>query len=661
MTTPDVGRPKDDPYGLLQSNWPKESEGAYRAAEVVSSDASVTAQSQAASADDAQRLTVEGMKGRTADSVSDAYAHLSRQFQQQSQTYTTIGGWMTDAAGKISGAKGHISDLVRTGTSEIKDALDSELRGTPVTPSSSELTNKYRLEISSAASKLGTDLDSIGHSLHGDPGASTTPTYVRASSTPTTPTVEQAAVHRGITGESQPQVTPQKLPPMPRATTSSNTESASSASTPATPSAPSAPHPTLANLIGGQGSTPTSTPGGTASPHPSSQGSPSTPSPQAHQQSEHHQQPKSTGLPRIPSIPLPDLPNIPLDTITTAVSAATGHQLPTTPSVTSTQSVPVSTGITPGVPGTSPMTPMAPGLSPIGGGGLSTPAVTQPTTPAVQGTPVAPSPAPQQTTTPSPTRSPVVDAAWLQRNYGLAPGIESPKPEPLSVPALFITELSEPEALLHRVLGTLRQQFEQVGWAQPLAVATIRRGFETRLVYVTADAVSIHPRGVLLPIGVTPLDEIPTAPACSELSGSIMVTEKLKALVPSGWEVQSMLSTVPSDEQHQSTEQYQELSEAGELLPCGVSRGREGVEAGEAMSVFARVAIGSGGCGELDVESARLRAARWVGTQPVGYLEVLGRWYLADAAESMSQGNWAEAVYSAERYLSVVDTKSQAA
>ncbi|SKK62902.1 Uncharacterised protein [Mycobacteroides abscessus subsp. abscessus] len=79
------------------------------------------------------------------------------------------------------------------------------------------------------------------------------------------------------------------------------------------------------------------------------------------------------------------------------------------------------------------------------------------------------------------------------------------------------------------------------------------------------------------------------------------------------------------------------------------------------MAVFARAAIGSAGCGELDSESARLRAARWVGTQPVGYLEVLGRWYLADAAESMSQGNWAEAVYSAERYLSVVDTKSQAA
>lgn len=255
----------------------------------------------------------------------------------------------------------------------------------------------------------------------------------------------------------------------------------------------------------------------------------------------------------------------------------------------------------------------------------------------------------------------MVDTAWLQRNYGLAPGIESPKPEPLSVPALFITELSEPEALLHRVLGTLRQQFEQVGWAQPLAVATIRRGFETRLVYVTADAVSIHPRGVLLPIGVTPLDEMPHAPTYSDLSGSLMVSEKLRALIPRGWEVQNVLSTVPSDEAYQSVEQYGELSEAGELLECTVPRGRDRVEAEEAMAVFARVAIGSGGCGELDVESARLRAARWVGTQPVGYLEVLGRWYLADAAESMSQGNWAEAVYSAERYLSVVDTKSQAA
>lgn len=658
MTTPDVGRPKDDPYGLLQSNWPKESEGAYRAAEVVSSDASVTAQSQAASADDAQRLTVEGMKGRTADSVSDAYAHLSRQFQQQSQTYTTIGGWMTDAAGKISGAKGHISDLVRTGTSEIKDALDSELRGTPVTPSSSELTNKYRLEISSAASKLGTDLDSIGHSLHGDPGASTTPTYVRASSTPTTPTVEQAAVHRGITGESQPQVTPQKLPPMPRATTSSNTESASSASTPATPSAPSAPHPTLANLIGGQGSTPTSTPGGTASPHPSSQGSPSTPSPQAHQQSEHHQQPKSTGLPRIPSIPLPDLPNIPLDTITTAVSAATGHQLPTTPSVTSTQSVPVSTGITPGVPGTSPMAPTPAPLTPIGGGGgLATPAAT----PAPQGTPAAPPAAPPPSPIPSPTRSPVVDAAWLQQRYGLAPGIETPKPEHGSVPALFIADLPEPEAHLHRALGTLRQQFEQVGWAQPLAVATLRRGFESKTVYVTADGVSIHPHGVLLPRGVTPLSEMPGAPTHPDLSGSIMVIDKLTSMIPREWTVERILSTVPADENSQTAEQFQALVEGDELLGCTVSRGQEGVTDDEALRMFAQAAIGSAGCSELDTESSRLKAARWVGMQPVDYLGLLGRWYLADAAECMSEGRWGEAVYSAERYLSVVDTKSQAA
>ncbi|WP_236738103.1 hypothetical protein [Mycobacteroides abscessus] len=321
----------------------------------------------------------------------------------------------------------------------------------------------------------------------------------------------------------------------------------------------------------------------------------------------------------------------------------------------------MSTGITPGVPGTSPMTPMAPGLSPIGGGGLSTPAVTQPTTPAVQGTPVAPSPAPQQTTTPSPPRGPVVDTAWLQRNYGLAPGIESPKPEPLSVPALFITELSEPEALLHRVLGTLRQQFEQVGWAQPLAVATIRRGFETRLVYVTADAVSIHPRGVLLPIGVTPLDEMPHAPTYSDLSGSLMVSEKLRALIPRGWEVQNVLSTVPSDEAYQSVEQYGELSEAGELLECTVPRGRDRVEAEEAMAVFARAAIGSAGCGELDSESARLRAARWVGVQPVGYGEVLSRWYLSDAAECMGLGDWGEAVYASERYLGLVEPKRQVA
>lgn len=653
MTTPDVGRPKDDPYGLLQGNWPKESEGAYRAAEVVSSDASVTAQSQAASADDAQRQTVEGMKGRTADSVSDAYAHLSRQFQQQSQTYTTIGGWMTDAAGKISGAKGHISDLVRTGTSEIKDALDSELSGSSVTPSSTELTTKFRGDISAAASKLTTDLDGIGHSLHGDPGSSRAPSYtsVPVSSTPehADPRATVAAYNSG----QSPQVTPTKLPEMPRATTTQPTESTSAPTAPAV----AAPHPmnhTLSNLVSGSGSPSASSPGGTSSPHTPT--SPSTPGTQAHQPAEHRQAPRPAALPRIPSLPLPNIPAA-AEGIATVVSSATAHQLPTAPS-TITPSVPVSTGITPGTAGTSPATPVTPGgLSPIGGGGLVTPPVAQPVTPAPQ----AAAAAQQSTTAPSPTRGPAADLAWIQQRYGLAPGIEAPKSETAVFPALFIADLPEPDAHLHRALATLRQQFETSGWSQPLAVATIRKGVETRLVYVTADSVSIHPHGVLLPAGLTPLDEIPSVPDCSDLRGSLMVTDKLASLIPCGWEVEGLVSTLPADENHQSPEHYQELVEAGELFDCTASRGRNDVGADEALRVFARAAIGSAGCGDLDVESARLRAARWVGTQPTGYLDSLARWYLSDAAESMSLGRWGEAVYSSEKYMSIRQSKAQVA
>lgn len=140
-----------------------------------------------------------------------------------------------------------------------------------------------------------------------------------------------------------------------------------------------------------------------------------------------------------------------------------------------------------------------------------------------------------------------------------------------------------------------------------------------------------------------------------------MVTDKIKSLIPRGWEVQSMLSTLPADENHQSPEQYQELVGAGKLLPCKVSRGRDDVEVGEAMRVFARAAIGSAGCSDLDVESSRLRGSRWVGVQPSGYLEVLGRWYLSDAAESMSEGRWGDAVYASEKYLGLVEPKSQAA
>ncbi|SIN55890.1 Uncharacterised protein [Mycobacteroides abscessus subsp. abscessus] len=255
----------------------------------------------------------------------------------------------------------------------------------------------------------------------------------------------------------------------------------------------------------------------------------------------------------------------------------------------------------------------------------------------------------------------MVDTAWLQRTYGLAPSLELPKPENSIVPALFITDLPEDEAHLHRVLATLRHAFDDAGWSQPMAVATIRRGFETKTVYVTADALSVHPAGVLLPDGVLPLGEMPNAPSAPELSGSIMVTDKLCSLLPRTWEVESLLSTVSGGEDSQSVEQFQLLVDAGELLERRVSRGRDDVGVDEALSTFARASIGSAGCGELDVESARLRAARWVGTQPTGYLDTLIRWYLADAAESMSRGNWSDAAYSSERYMSIRSTEKQVA
>lgn len=649
----DVLMPHDDPHSLVGENWPRESESAYHAAETDADALSTTAGAQAESAGEASRQTETGMQGETADSVSSAYAHLATQLLGQSRDLTAISGWMVDAASEIRKAKKRIVSLVRSGTSEIRDALDSELRGTLASPSSSELTDKYRGEIAQAATQLTADLDSIGHSLQGDPGSSRTPTYVRAASTPTTPTVEHS-VHQGITGDpNAPAVEPQRLPEMPRATTTHTDES------PSTPTAPAVvtPHgvnPTLANLVGGQGGTPNAgTPSGTSTPHTSS---PSTPSTQAHQSTEQHQTSKAPALPRIPNIPLDGLPAAAAETIATAVSSAAAHQLSTAPS-TITPSVPVSTGITPGVPGTSPMTPVAPGgLAPIGGGGLSAPAVTQPATSAPQAAPAGPT-----TPSPTPTRSPVADLGWIQRTYGLASGIETPKSETVSLPALFIADLSESEAHLHRVLASLRQQFESTGWSQPLAVANLRKGLESRLVYVTADSVSTHPQGVSLPTGLTPLDEIPSTPIYPELSGSLIVTDKLKALLPRGWELEGLLSTLPSDESHQSAEQYRELVGAGELLSCTLSRGRDDVEPGEAMSVFARAALGSAGCSELDSESSRLRSARWVGVQPAGYLDGLSRYHLSDAADSMSQGNWGEAVYASEKYLGLVEPKSQAA
>lgn len=658
---PDVQRPIDDPYALVGGNWPTESESAYHTAETNADALSTTARTQAESADDAAGKTDSQMRGKTADSVSDGYSRAAKQLNEQGQTYTTISGWMLEASAKVRTAKNRMAALVRSGTSEIKEALNSELAGTPVTPSSTALTDKYRGEIGAVATTLAADLDGIGHSLVGDPGSSTTPTYVRAAQSSTTPTVEQTAVHHALTREG-PHAEPHQLPEMPRATTTQGAESPSTPVTPSAPNAPVAPHPTLSNLVAG--SSPLGTPASPSAKSASSATPLGTPAGQAHQPTETHQNAKSAGLPRIPSITLPDLPAAAAD-ITTAVSSATAHQLPTASTAPTTpgSSIPASMGITPGTSGTAPV-PSAPpaGLAPVGG--LPTPPVVQ-AAPVAQATPAAPPPAgpapSPQAPAPAAPRGPVVDAAWLQRTYGLSPGLDLPKFENSATPALFIADLPELEAYLHRALASIRHQFEAAGWSQPIAVATIRRGFETKTVYVTSDALSIHPHGVLLPSEVLPLDEIPGTPSHSRLAGSLMVSEKLTRLIPREWTVESLLSTVSGGEASQSTEQYQQLMGAGELFPCTVSRGRDDVGADEALRVFARAAIGSAGCGELDVESARLRAARWVGVQPQGYLDVLSRFYLSDAAEAMSLGRWSEAVYSAGKYMSIRDTEKQVA
>lgn len=656
---PDVHRPNDDPYALVGSAWPSESESSYTAAESNAADASTVASSQAESADDAARQTDSGMKGRTADSVSGGYSHVAAQLRQQSTDYSTISAWMLDASEKVRTAKTSISDLVSAGTSEIRYALDSETSGIAVTPSSAELTTKYRNDIQGVNSKLSVDLDAIGHSLHCDAGSSNTPSYASVPLTSTAQHPNPAAQVAAYNTGQNPVVEPHRLPEMPRATTQS-AESLSTPGTPSAPSAPVAPHPTLAGLIAGSG--PSGTP---TAPSTSSAKSPSTPASapagQAHQPNEQHQPAKSPVLPRIPSIPLPDLPAA-ATSIATTVTSSVGHQLATTaPSAPGSAQTPVSTGITPGTSGVAPMPPA--GLASIGG--LTPPPVMQPVTPAPQGASPTPAPgvqAPSAPPSPQPApRGPAADLGWIQKTYGLSPSLDLPRPDTNSVPALFIAGLPEDEAHLHRALATLRHAFDDAGWGQPLAVASIRKGFEIKTVYATADALSIHPSGVLLPDEVLPLDEMPGAPVAPELSGSLMVTEKLTALIPREWTVEGVLSTVPGGEASQSSEQYQELVESGELLACKDSRGRSDVDVDKALSVFARAAIGSAGCGDVDVESARLRGARWVGVQPSGYGEVLSRYHLSDAAESMSQGNWGEAVYSAEKYLSVQQSKAQVA
>lgn len=659
----EIQKPHDDPYSLIGENWPSESELAYTTAECAADDSATTATIQAESADDAVSKMPDE-HGKTADSVSGTYGRTAALLREQAITFTTISAWMVDAAGKIRTAKKQIAVLVRAGTSEIRVALDSELRGTPGTPSSVELSDKYRDDIASVVNKLTTDLDAIGHSLTGTPGASRTPSYTSIPTSPTaehpSPTVEVAAYNTG----QAPEVAPHELPPMPRAVNSSSAESTSTPGTPAPSAAPHSVNPTLAGLVTGSGPSASSMPPSTSSSHGSASGT--TPAGKAAQPPEHRQDAKSAGLPHIPSIALPDLLPAAAESIATGVSAASGSQLPTASTAPSTpgSSIPASTGLTPGMSGTPPVTPAPPvGLAPVGGG-LPTAPVTQ-ATPAVQGTPATPSPAAPapspQSPAPTAPRGPVADIAWLQQRYGLAPGLGFPKGENPITPAPFIAGLPEHEAHLHRALATLRHAFDDAGWSQPTAVATIRKGLEARTVYATSDAISIWPTSISLPAGVTPLDEIAGVPTMASLSGSLMVSEKLVSMIPRGWEVEAMMSTVPGGESNQTAEQFHELVEAGELLECTVSRGDSTVEIDEALSVFARAAIGSRGCSDLDTESARLRASRWVGVQPVGYLDGLSRWHLSDAADSMSTGNWREAVWACEKYMDTSGTRSQAA
>lgn len=661
MSRSDIPKPVDDPFALVGDSWPTESESAYHDAKVFADNTATTASTQSQSASDAE-VRMADERGKTADSVSGGYGSAAAQLHAQALEYHTISAWMSDAAGSVLSAKRQISALVRSGTSEIRDVLNSELSGTPATPSSSELTTKYQGEIVAVKTKLTTELDSIGHSLAGDSGSSRTPSYVSVSTKPTAEHADPHAAAASYTGApGAPVPEPHQLPEMPRTTAPSGAESPSAPSAPSSTVSPHITNSTLAGLVAGSGPSGAPTAPSVKSSSDSSSGTPAGKAAQAHQPSEQHQQIRPTGLPRIPSIPVPDLPAA-AATITTAVSSATAHQLPTAASTTPAAQAPASTGITPGISGAPPVTPAPPaGLSPVGG--LPTPPPVTQATPAPQVTPGTPQAGPQAPSAPqqSPVRGPAADLGWIQRTYGLAPGVELPKSENQLSPAVFIANLAEVEAYLHRALATLRQQFEQAGWGQPIAVATIKRGFEHRTVYVTADGLSIHPAGVLLPEGVTPIDEMPSTPANSRLEGSLMVTDKLTSMIPRGWEVEGMLSTVPGGEDGQSTEQYQALVEGGELLVGKVSRGQDDVGPDEALSTFARAALGSAGCGELDAESARIRAARWVGVQSQGYLDTLSRWYLADAAESMSRGLWADAVWASEKYMSLNQSRSQVA
>lgn len=694
-----------DPHDLVGDAWPSESESSYLNLEADCTGASRIGSSAGEDAGRDAQSVAEDFLGQTGERVSEKLAGVATVLGTNATALTTAAEQMYDAAMKVGAAKSNINNLIEVANPQIDAALAAEEAGEepPDGKSSDSLISEYRGKISAVAESLKTSLAEVtttmtslaSGELPADSGAAPA-AYQRAPAE--TPAERRAQVdpnwaqdfeqRRGVDPQAalppelyQPGIPPAHQPgqpapqhpgqpaPTPATPTTPSTPSSPSTSTPSTsstnssstgtPSSPSAGSPATTDAAASAGTGPTGAP---------ASGQPGTPSD------------SNPSSPQGPSSLDTALPGLALGPITSAAAAAgpgiaasaagsaTAGPAASTPSAA--PSYPASSGSTPGTAaspgGFAPITPASSGsVSP------ATPSTPTPPTSPSPGTPAAPPTAaptpggqavpPTGSPPPQPSRE-VTGAAAVQhfREAGekRAAALVPPVIVAPVIKQSFIHDLPEAEAVAHCVLASLRESFEDAGWAQPIAVAVIEREDLDAVVFATADGLSTWPSGVKLPTEVYPLDAVLGITADSGWLGFAHPEMKLAAWQGNG--VRFILTTEPTDVENslpvqtQTVAQFREIISAGDAPASNVTRGAD-LSPDEANALVSQVMQAHLETPDRDEAAEALRSARWTTEQPSGYVGLLTGHLVAELNAAHRGGDLEGAAYLASQITELTD------
>lgn len=685
----DKTRP-NDPYDLIQGNWPDESEAAYHALEQQMTTLQNTTLEHSEDATSDSASVGEDFLGRTGAGISESLGELGKGLDGSSEAARTCAMQYLSAAETISGTKAAIRLIVKAANPQIDEAKDQEAAGEEPEPSSDTLINNARSDVQAARDDYQTDMSAVTAALT----ASTTPdapappaprawrapnretAYTHAASPERREEIFQSGQYpeafqyqSGVPPTHQPGHPGQPVPRHP-----GTPAPAPSAPAPGSPGSPNVSSPSAGNSTGLGGnptlgnpnlSTSPGVPGGTPDAGSPTAGAPGGPA------AGQPGQPGSSGLLGTPTlgplgvVGLSGLPSAAAAGAAGAASAATSPA-PSAPT-SSTPGYPAPTGSTPGAAATGPtgIAPIAPGspgavtpAAPAPGtpstGTPAAPATGTTPTPGGQGTPAPGSPAPQQ-----PSRE-VTGAAAIQhfreagekRAAALVPPIVTAPVEEQS----FIRTLPETEAAAHSVLAGLRASFEEAGWDQPLAVAGIEREDVSATVFATTDGLSLWPTGVALPDSVYPLHYL-LGHEDTTLFGFARPEAKLAALR----EARFILTTEPIETggentlpvQQQTPSQFREIISAGDHPAAHVARGAD-LDVEDVDALLAQVMKAHPEVPDREAAAEALRAARWVDEQPGNYVDLFVSHLIAEGNAAHQHGDLGGAVYLASQVVELL-------